>query len=122
MTLWRKRARERKKEATINMPSPRLVAARPFGLRRSELRGAPTTVAGKLLTPIARRLVVWWPGGGAVYARAVAIEYQDGGRTRQIRIIPIQSLVFGALAALGLAAIAASFALRRQHRLRDTAG
>jgi hypothetical protein len=78
------------------------------------------TAAGVLLTPIARRLVVWWPGGGAVYARAAAVEYQDGGRTRQIRIVPIQSLVFGALAVLGLAAIAASLALRRQDRVRDS--
>jgi len=103
----------------MNVPGPRL-AAKPFGLRRSDLRGAQMTVAGVPLTPIARRLVVWWPGGGAVYARPAAIEYLDGGRTRQIRIVPIQSLAFGALVALGLAAIATSFALRRKDRLRDT--
>jgi hypothetical protein len=101
----------------MNLPGPRLVEAKPFGLRRSDLRGAQMTVAGVLLTPIARRVVVWWPGGGAVYARPVAIEYLDGSRTRQIRIIPIQSLALGTLAALGLAAIAASFALRRKDRL-----
>ncbi len=77
-------------------------------------------VAGVLLTPIARRLVVWWPGGGAIYARPVAIEYLDGSRARLIRIVPIQSLAFAALAALGLAAITTSFALRRKDRLRDT--
>src|SRR3974377_407040 len=115
MMLWRSRARfgghrpnvsgdARREDATMNMPSPRLVAAKPFGLRRSDLRGAQMRVAGVLLTPIARRLVVWWPGGGAVYARPVAVEYLDGRRTRQIRIVPVQSLGFGALAALGLAA------------------
>jgi hypothetical protein len=78
------------------------------------------TVAGVLLTPIARRLVVWWPGGGAVYARPVAIEYLDGSRTRQVRMVPIQSLAYGALAALGLATMATSFALRRRDRRRDT--
>jgi hypothetical protein len=62
--------------------------------------------------------VIWWPGGGAVFARPAAIEYLDGGRTRQIRIVPIQSIALSALAALGLAAIAASFALRRKDGLR----
>jgi hypothetical protein len=104
----------------MNRTSPRLVEAKPFGLRRSDLRGAQMPVAGVLLTPIARRLVVWWPGGGAVYARPVAIEYLDGGRTRQIRIVSIQSLAFGALAALGLAATAALFVLRCKDRLRAT--
>jgi hypothetical protein len=103
----------------MNRTSSRLVEAKPFGLQRSDLRGAQMPVAGVLLTPIARRLVVWWPGGGAVYARPVAIEYLDGSRARQIRIVPIQSLAFGALAALGLAAITTSFALRRKDRLRD---
>jgi hypothetical protein len=106
----------------MSLSSQRLMAAKPFGLRRSDLRGAQMTVAGVPLTPIARRLMVWWPGGGAVYARPVAIEYQDGSRTRQVHIVPIQSLALGALAVLGLAAIAASFALRRKDRLRDTAG
>jgi hypothetical protein len=100
----------------MNSPSPRLEEAKPFGLQRSTLRGAQLTVAGVLLTPIARRLVVWWPGGGVVYARPVAIEYLDGRRTQQIRIVPLQSLALGALAALGLAAMAASFALRRRDR------
>ena len=74
-------------------------------------------VAGVLLTPIARRLVVWWPGGGAVYVRPVAIEYLDGSRTRQKHIVPIQSLAFGALATLGMAAITTSFALRRKEKV-----
>jgi hypothetical protein len=104
----------------MNRTSPRLMEAKPFGLQRSDLRGAQMPVADVLLTPIARGLVVWWPGGGAVYARPVAIEYLDGSRTRQIRIVPTQSLAFGALAALGLAVVAASFALRCNDRLRDT--
>ena len=101
----------------MNRTSPRLVEAKPFGLQRSDLRGAQMPVAGALLTPIVRRLVVWWPSGGAVYARPVAIEYLDGSRTRRICIVPIQLLAFGALVALGLAAVAASFALRRKVRL-----
>jgi hypothetical protein len=100
----------------MNWTSPQVVEAKPFGLQRSDLRGVQMTVAGVLLIPIARRLVVWWPGGGAVYARPIAIEYLDGSRTRQIRIVPVQSLAFGALAALGLAAVAASFGLRYQNR------
>lgn len=103
----------------MNRTSPRVVEAKPFGLQRSDLRGAQMPVAGVLLTPIARRLVVWWPGGGAVYVRPVAIEYLDGSRTQQKHIVPIQSLAFGALVALGLAAITTSFALRRKDRLRD---
>jgi hypothetical protein len=123
-TLWRHRpdVREdtRKEGVTMNWTSSRLVGAKPFGLQRSDLRGAQMPVADILLTPIARRLMVWWPGGGAVYTRPVAVEYVDGSRTRRIRIVPIQSLGFGALAALGLAAVAASFALRHKDRWRDT--
>jgi hypothetical protein len=101
----------------MNSRRPRVVEARPFGMRVSDLRGAQMLVAGVPVTPIVRRVVVWWPGGGGVYARARAIEYLDGSRTRQIRIVPIQSLAFGALTALGAAAIAASFALRWKNRL-----
>jgi hypothetical protein len=97
-----------------------LAEAKPFGLRRSDVRGAQMRVAGVLLTPIARRVVVWWPGGGAVYARPVAIEYLDGTRTRQIRIVPVQSVALGALVALGMVTIAASFALRRKDSQRNS--
>ena len=94
-----------------------VVEARPFGIRRSNLRGAQMLVAGVPVTPVVRRVMVWWPGGGGVYARAHAIEYLDGSRTQQIRIAPIQSLAFGGLIALGAAAIAASIALRWKKRL-----
>jgi hypothetical protein len=119
-TQWRHRPHvdedARKEEMAMYRTSPPVVEGKPFGLQRSDLRGAPMPVADVLLTPVARRLVIWWPGGGAVYARPVAIEFLDGGRTQRIRIVPIQSLALGALAALGLAAVAASFALRRKDR------
>lgn len=109
-----------KERATMNRRSPRLAEARPVGVQLKDVRGAPTLVAGVPVTPIARRLVVWWPGGGWVYAWPGSIEYSDGSRTRQIRIVPIQSLAFGAVAALGFVTIAASLAQRWRDGLRDT--
>lgn len=100
--------------------SLRLAEARPFGVQLKDLRGAPTLAAGLPVTPIARRLMVWWPGGNWIYAWPGSIEYTDGSQTRQLRIIPIQTLTLGAVAALGLATIAASLALRWRDALRDT--
>ena len=103
----------------MNGRSPRLVEARRVGMQLNDVRGAPMLAAGVPVTPIARRLVVWWPGGGWIYAWPGSIEYSDGSRTRQIRIVPIQSLAFGAVAALGLVTIAASLAQRWSDGLRD---
>lgn len=100
--------------------SPRSADVRPFGVRLTDVRGAPMLAAGVPVTTIARRLMVWWPGGGWVYAWPGSIEYPDGNRIRRIRIVPIQSLASGAVAALGLATIAASLAQRRRDGLRDT--
>jgi hypothetical protein len=104
----------------MNRRSPQVAQARPFGVRLDDVRGVPTLAAGVPVTPIARRLIVWWPRGGWVYAWPGSIEYPDGIRTRRIRIVPIQSLAFVALAALALATIAASLAQRRRDGPRDT--
>lgn len=84
--------------------------ARPFGVRLAAARGTPVLAAGMSVTPIARRLMVWWPGGGWVYAWPEAIEYPDGQRTRRARIIPVQSLVMGVFVALGVVSAVASAA------------
>ncbi|MGZ3584108.1 MAG: hypothetical protein ACXWQR_22325 [Ktedonobacterales bacterium] len=104
----------------MNRRSPRLAEARPFGVQLKDVRGAPMLAADIPVTPIARRLTVWWPGGAWVYAWPGSIEYPDGSRIRQIRIVPIQSLASVALVALALATIAASFAQRWRDGQRDT--
>jgi hypothetical protein len=62
------------------------------------------------VTPVARRLMVWWPGGGWLYAWPDAIEYPDGQRTRRVRIVPVRSLAMGGLVALVAVAVVASAA------------
>lgn len=99
--------------------SPLLAEARPFGVQLDDVRGAPMLAAGVPVTPIARRLMVRWPGGGWVYMWPGSIEYSDGSRTRQTRIVPIQTLAFGALAALTLATILGTIAASLAQRWRD---
>ena len=89
----------------------RLVEARPFGARVETMRGEPMVVAGASMTPIARRLAVWWPGGAWVYAWPIAIEYPPGRRTR---IIHVRMRAFALFATLGMAAFAIFVAQRRR--------
>lgn len=84
--------------------------ARPFGVRLAAARGAPVLAAGMSVTPIARRLMVWWPGGGWVYVWPDAIEYADGQRTRRARIVPVRLLALGGFVALGVVAAVVSVA------------
>lgn len=90
----------------------RLGEARPFGVRVETMRGEPIAAAGATMTPIARRLAVWWPSGAWVYAWPIAIEYPPGQRTR---IIHIRMRAFAFFATLGLAA----FAVFVARRMRD---
>jgi hypothetical protein len=90
--------------------SPPWAGAWPVGVRLAATRGAPMLAAGMSVTPIARRLTVWWPGGGWVYAWPEAIEYLDGQRMRRARIIPVRLITMGGIVTLGAVAAVASVA------------
>ncbi len=104
----------------MNWTGSRQTIARPFGAQLDEMRGEPKLAAGLSVTPIARRLALWWPGGGWVYAWPVAVEYPEGTRTRRLRIMPIQPLTSAAFAVFGLAAFT-TFATRRWRQRRRSA-
>lgn len=91
--------------------SPPWAGVRPVGVRLATARGAPVVAAGMPVTPIARRLMVWWPGGGWVYAWPDAIEYFDGQRTRRARIVPVRLVTMGGLVALGAVVAVATASL-----------
>lgn len=88
--------------------------ARPFGMQLDTLRGEPIVANGVSITPIARRLALWRPGGAWVYAWPVAVEYPAGQRIRRARIVQMWMLSLGSLAALALATVAALFAVARR--------
>lgn len=90
----------------------RLGETRPFGVRVETMRGEPMPAAGATITPIARRLAVWWPGGAWVYAWPIAVEYPPGQMTR---IIHVRMRVFALFATFGLSA----FAIFVARRMRD---
>lgn len=96
-----------------------LEVARPFGVHLDVLRGEPTLTNGVAITPIARRLALWWPGGAWVYAWPVAIEYPADERIQRTRIIHIRMFSLATFAALGLVAYVV-FATRR--RVREQRG
>lgn len=107
----------------MNERSAQRTIAQPFGARLDTLRGEPTLAAGVLVTPIARRLALWWLGGGWIYAWPSAVEYPEGTLTRRLRILPIQPLVSAAVVAVGVAALGAvtTQRWRRQQSARNTA-
>ena len=88
------------------------VASRPIGVRMETLRGAPTLIAGASITPVARRLALWWPGGAWAYAWPIAIEYPEGERIRRERIPNMRMRASAAFAALGLVSFAIFVARR----------
>jgi len=88
------------------------MGARPFGMRLDTLRGEPIVANGVSITPFARRLALWRPGGALVYAWPVAVEYPAGQRIRRARIVQMWMLSLGSLAAL--ATVAALFAVARR--------
>lgn len=89
---------------TTNMPG-QLDGALPAGVRLEQLRGAPRQAGDAVVTPIARRLTLRWPGGAWVYAWPAAIEVQTERGTRRARIIPVQRILLSALAGGALAAL-----------------
>lgn len=90
----------------------------PFGARLDVLRGEPTQTAGPPITPVARRLALWWPGSVWVYAWPVAIEYPEGQRTRRVRITNVRMLSRAIFAVFVLAAFA-MFMTQRRARAQD---
>ena len=99
--------------------SPLRAASRPFGAQLDTLRGEPTPTAGLRVTPIARRLTLWWPGGAWVYAWPIAIEYPDGQRARRRRIPNMRMRSQATCVALGIAA-AVLFLTRSRNARRQT--
>jgi hypothetical protein len=93
-----------------------LAETRPVGVRLDLLRGEPMPTAGPPVTPVARRLALWWPGGAWVYAWPVAVEYPDGQRTQRVRIVHVRMVSLATFAALGLAAVALFVARRPRQR------
>lgn len=91
--------------------SPPWADARPVGVRFATAPGTPVLAAGMSVTPIARRLTVWWPGGGWLYVWPDAIEYFDGQRARRARIVPVRLITMGGLVALGAVAAVATASL-----------
>ncbi len=85
---------------------------RPFGARLERLLGEPTRAAGTLVTPIARRLAIWWPGGGWVALWPVAVEYPTSAGSRRARIAPVQTIALVALSLMSLVALVAFKAQR----------
>ncbi len=104
----------------IQARHPHQAEMRPFGARLDVLRGEPIPTAGPPITPVARRLALWWPGGAWAYAWPVAIEYPDGQRTRRTRIVHVRMLSLTVFAALGLAAFAVFVAQRWSEERRTS--
>lgn len=105
----------------MNRPSPPLTDARPFNIRLEALRGEPMSTPEAQVTPIARRLTIWWPGGAWVYAWPVAVEYQEGNATRRTRILPVRAIMVAGVAVSGLAALAALLTRSKARRQRRAA-
>ena len=77
-------------------------------LRVQDAPVAPVTVGGVTVTPLARALVVRWPGGGLVWNRPAAVLVEREGRVRRIPIVDVTRLVQAGLLGLGLALAIAS--------------
>jgi hypothetical protein len=90
-----------------NIPDQRdaLHRAAPVGARLETLRGAPLQVGAAIVTPIARRLAVRWPGSGWVYAWPAAVAVQTARGTQRARIWPTQRILLAALTTASLAAL-----------------
>lgn len=86
------------------------------GMSLDESRGAPREAGGVIVIPVARRLVARWPGGAWVLAWPAAVEVRANGRTRRVRIVPVQSLALAALAGAALVALLGTIARWRIER------
>lgn len=106
-----------------NIPDQRDARHRvaPVGARLETLRGAPLQVGAAMVTPIARRLTVRWPGGGWVYAWPAAAAVQTARGTQRARIWPMQRILLAALTTASLAALVGGVArwARNRRRGRD---
>ena len=92
-----------------NIPG-QLDGALPVGVRMETLRGEPRQAGGAMVTPIARRLTLRWPGGGRVSARPSAVEIQTVSGVRRVRIMSFQRVALAMLAGITLATLAGAVA------------
>jgi hypothetical protein len=105
--------------------NPQRHGASPVGARLDTLRGAERQTPDATIIPIARRLSLRWPGGGGIYAWPAAVEIQTATGTRRTLIIPVQTVLFVALASVSLGALVGSIAqwsLNQRQERRDGNG
>lgn len=63
----------------------------------SDSSASPVTIGDTVVTPLARTLIVRWPGGGAVSSAPAAIIVEREGRTDRIPIVNLNRRILWAV-------------------------
>ena len=80
--------------------------------------GRPTTVGNGTITPVARSLVVRWPGGRWVWSGPRAVLVERGGRTERVPLGNLNGRILWALR-VGAVALTARWMTRDRRRWRS---
>lgn len=89
-------------------------------IARRDSSGIPATAGDTTITPVARSLIVRWPGGGAVWSGPAAVVVEREGRTDRIPVVNVNRRILWGLR-MGTVALIAAW-LARDRRRKDSNG
>ena len=78
--------------------------------------GSPVTVGDTTFTPLARSLIVRWPGGGAVWSGPAAIIVEREGTTDRIPILQVNRRILWGLRVIAVTLFATWIARHRRRK------